>query len=297
MFLYNGNMTKDPYSAVWVSHTSINDFMQCPRAYYLKHVYRDPKTGHKIKIMSSPLALGQAVHEVIESLSVLPVEQRFSTLLMDRFEEAWKNVSGKRGGFFSADTEDKYKRKGREMISRVTKNPGPISRKAVKIQEDLPHYWLSEEDNIILCGKIDWLEYLPETDSVHIIDFKTSKYDEDADSLQLPIYYLLVTNTQKREVSKASYWYLERNDDLTEKELPDEKTSFERVIDVARQIKATRQLNVYTCPDGQCRACTPFEDIINGKGEFVFVDTYKTDVYVMPPKKIGGQKDDESVIL
>ncbi|QQS44706.1 PD-(D/E)XK nuclease family protein [Candidatus Roizmanbacteria bacterium] len=98
-----------------------------------------------------------------------------------------------------------------------------MARKAVKIKEDLPHYWLSEEDNIILCGKIDWLEYLPETDSVHIIDFKTSKYDEDGDSLQLPIYYLLVTNTQKREVSKASYWYLERNDDLTEKELPDEK--------------------------------------------------------------------------
>lgn len=288
-------MAQDKYSAVWVSHTSMSDFLQCPRAYYLKHIYRDPKTGHKIKIMSPPLALGQAVHEVIESLSTLPVEQRFQTMLMDRFEESWKNVTGKRGGFFDVTTEDRYKRRGREMIARVSKNPGPIAKKAVKIKEDLPHYWLSEEDNIILCGKIDWLEYLPETDSVHIIDFKTSKYDEEDGSLQLPIYYLLVTNTQKRTVAKASYWYLGKSDELTPRELPDEKTSFERVYDVARQIKAARQLQVFKCPEGRCKYCALYEDVIDGAGEFVFVDPYKTDVYVLPPKEIGGEED--SVIL
>ncbi|MBP9691311.1 PD-(D/E)XK nuclease family protein [Candidatus Woesebacteria bacterium] len=289
-------MAQDKYSAVWVSHTSISDFVQCPRAYFLKHIYRDPKTGHKIKIMSAPLALGQVVHEVIESLSTLPVEQRFQRMLMERYDEAWKNVTGKRGGFMNIEDEDRYKRKGREMISRVNKNPGPLVRKAVKIKEELPYYWLSEEDNIILCGKIDWLEYIPENDSVHIIDFKTSKYDEDENSLQLPIYYLLVTNTQKRTVEKASYWYLERNDELTPKELPDEKTSFERVIDVARQMKAARQLKIFTCPSDGCRSCTPYEKIINGEGEIVFVDTYKTDVYIMPPKDIG-EGEEESVIL
>jgi len=288
-------MAPDKYSAVWVSHTSISDFLACPRAYYLKHIYRDPKTGHKIKIMSPPLALGQIVHEVIESLSTLPVEQRFQKLLMDRYDEAWNNVTGKRGGFFSPEAEDTYKRKGREMIARVNKNRGPLARKAVKITEELPHYWLSEQDNIILCGKIDWLEYLPETDSVHIIDFKTSKYDEDEKSLQLPIYYLLVTNTQKRTVAQASYWYLERNDDLTSKELPDEKESYDRVIDVARQMKAARQLKVFNCPTGGCHACTPYEELVQGMGEFVFVDTYKTDVYIMPPKTVSAE--DESVIL
>jgi ATP-dependent helicase/DNAse subunit B len=65
------------------------------------------------------------------------------------------------------------------------------------MKEDLPHYWLSEDDGIILCGKIDWLQYLPDTDSVHIVDFKTSKNKEKANSLQLPIYLLLVSNTQK----------------------------------------------------------------------------------------------------
>ncbi|QQS44217.1 hypothetical protein IPM65_01280 [Candidatus Roizmanbacteria bacterium] len=66
---------------------------------------------------------------------------------------------------------------------------------------------------------------------------------------------------------------------------------------MARQIKVTRQLNVYTCKEGQCKYCAPYEDVINGKGEFVFVDSYNTDVYVLPPKKIGEQKEDDSVIL
>ena len=81
----------DKYTATWASHTTINDFLRCPRAYYLKAMYKDPKTNHKIKLMSPALALGQAVHEVLESLSVLPKQSRFSESLIAKFE--------KEGGF------------------------------------------------------------------------------------------------------------------------------------------------------------------------------------------------------
>ena len=77
-------MTGDKYTAVWVSHSSISDFLQCPRAYFLNNVYRDPQTGHKINLMSPPLALGQAVHYVIESLSILNVDKRFTEPLMPK---------------------------------------------------------------------------------------------------------------------------------------------------------------------------------------------------------------------
>ena len=69
-------MVRDKYSAVWVSHSSISDFLKCPRAYFLRNVYKDPATGHKITVVTPPLSLGTAVHEVIESLAVLPVEER-----------------------------------------------------------------------------------------------------------------------------------------------------------------------------------------------------------------------------
>lgn len=286
-------MASDKYSAVWVSHTSISDFLSCPRAYYLRHVYKDPKTNHKLKLMSPPLALGQSVHEVLESLSVLPTAQRFSEPLLSKFEVSWKKVSGKRGGFTSTDVEQRYKERGMEMIRRVMDNPGPIERQAVKIKMDLPNYWLSEEENIILCGKIDWLEYLPKTDSVNIIDFKTGKNDEDGESLQLPIYLLLVQNCQKRNVEKVSYWYLERNSDLTETKLPDADESYKKVLDIARKVKLARALGKYNCPTGGCMHCKPYEAIINGQTEYVGTDEYNADIYISN----SLESEDTSVVL
>lgn len=276
-------MPQDKFSAVWVSHSSISDFIKCPRAYYLNNVYKDPKTGHKISLSAPPLSLGQAVHEVVEGLSVLPVEKRFEKSLIETFGVVWKKVSGKRGGFLDQETESVYKRKGEEMLLRITKNPGILKNLAVKISMNLPYFWLSEEDNIILCGKIDWLEYLPEIDSVHIVDFKTGKGSENPDSLQLPIYLLLATHTQDRKVIKASYWYLERSDLPEEKPLPDYDEARLKVLTIAKQMSLARKLNRFPCPHKSgCHACKPLEEIVAGKGELVGVNEYNQDLYILP---------------
>ncbi len=284
----------DKFTATWVSHSSISSFLQCPRSYYLKNVYKDPKNGHKIKLMAPPLALGQVVHEVLESLSVLPTDKRFAIPLMEKFDTAWQNVKGKKGGFFDMPTELQYQNRGREMIRRVQEHPGPLERLAVKIQQDLPFYWLDEEENIILCGKVDWLEYLPDQDAVHIIDFKTGKEKEDEESLQLPIYHLLVHNCQKRKVVKASYWYLESNNSLSEKELPSLEEAHKRVSDIALKMKLARQLKKYDCPKQGCYACEPFERIFQGEAEYIGQDEFGADTYILEKKT-----DDipESVIL
>lgn len=286
----------DKYSALWVSHTSIGDWLACPRSYYLRHMYRDPRTKHKIKIMSPALALGQAVHEVLESLSVLPQKTRFLEPIMDKYERAWAKVAGKKGGFYDRDTEYKYEQRGREMLRRAKEHPGPLLELAVKIKEDLPHFWISEEEGIILCGKIDWLQYLPESNSVHIIDFKTGKQDENSDSLQLPIYHLLVNSCQERPVTKASYWYLDRDDSPVEKPLPGLVEAKNRVLEVARQIKLARQLGRLQCPKEGCRNCLPFEDVLLGKAECVGQDDYGYDIYI-EPKRDSGVISTESVIL
>jgi RecB family exonuclease len=283
-------MSKDKFTAVWVSHTSISDFLKCPRAYYLKNVYRDPQTKHKIKLMSPALALGQSVHEVLESLSQLPRGGRFSVPLPTKFERAWEKVKGEKGGFPNEDTEYQYKKRGLEMLARVFNHPGPINNLSVKIQMDLPYYWLSEEDNIILCGKVDWLEYLPDTDSVHIIDFKTGKIQEEESSLQLPIYSLLVDKCQKRKTSKVSYWYLAENDNLTEKQLPELEESEKKILEIARQMKVARQINRFKCKNGEdgCFACKPFETILNKGAKLVGQDEYGADIYII------AQADEEN---
>jgi ATP-dependent helicase/DNAse subunit B len=276
-------MPLDKYSAVWVSNSSISDFLNCPRLYYLRNVYKDPITRHKVNIISPALVLGQTVHEVLEGLSInrVKAEDRFKESLLDKFDVAFEKFHGKLGGFKSEEEEAAVKQRGRDMIQRVIDNPGPFLSKAVRIEKELPNYYLSEEENIILCGKIDWLEYIPEDDSVHIIDFKTGRNDEKADSLQLPIYHLLVRNCQKRKVSKASYWYLDREDVPNQVNLPSVEEAFERVFAAAKKVKAARLRGEYACPRNGCFGCRPFEAILQKEAEFVGVGGYSQDMYIL----------------
>lgn len=277
-------MAADRFTAVWVSHSSISDWRNCPRAYYFKNVYKDPKTGHKITLMSPPLMLGQAVHEVLESLSTLAVGRRFSQPLTERLDQVWHP-------WFDPDSERKLKERARQMLRRAASHPGPLKNLAVKIKMELPYYWLSEKDELILCGRIDWLEYLPKNDSVHIIDFKTSKNEEGRGSLQLAIYYLLATHTQQRPVSKLSYWYLDRDNEPQEQPLPNSQDAESKLLKIAKEIKLARKLGRFVCPHGGCRWCRPLEDIAAGKIKRAGVDKRGNDVYIMEEKEISGRSE------
>lgn len=268
---------------LWVSHSSLGDFLGCPRAYYLKNIYKDPITKRKMAIASSSLSLGSAVHEVLEGLANLPAETRFDLDLEEEFNLVWSRYSGLLGGFYTKEEEEFYKKRGLEMILRVKNNPGPLKNKALKLKSPdslPPRYFISETENILLCGKIDWLEYFPEDDSVHILDFKTGKGEEKTDSLQLPIYTLLVANCQKRKIKKISYWYIDRDDSPIQMELPDLEISKKRVMEVAIQVKQARLENKFECPKNGCRNCEPFEKILNKQATFIKSEGYQ-DIYMV----------------
>lgn len=268
--------------SVWVSNSSISDYQKCHRAYYLKNIYKDPKTRHKIGLINPSLVLGQVVHLVLEALSEIRCEERFSQPLTQQFEREWEKFHGEKGGFRSDQEEEEWKKRGLEMIQRVMKNPGPLSKKAIKLRsadELPPRYTLSEEHQIIVCGKIDWLEYIPQDDSVHIIDFKTGKHEENVHSLQLPIYALLVNRLQKRKTKKMSYWYLDRDNEIAEMPVPDIQKAHERVLTLALEIKQLRTKAVFTCERfGGCFACKPYELILNGQAKFLGSSGYQ-DIY------------------
>lgn len=274
-------MPSDKYSAIWVSNSSISDYLRCPRLYYLRNVYKDPISRHKINIINPSLALGQIVHEVLEALSKLKVEERFTVSLLTTYNSLWEKVEGKLGGFTDKDEEVNTKNRGAAMLQRVIDHPGPLLNKAVKIPDDLPHYFLSIEENIILCGKIDWLEYIPTNNSVNIIDFKTGKNEESPSSLQLPIYLLLVHNLQKRHVSIASYWYLERDNEPLEVKLPSVDEANKIVLEAAMLVKNARINGEYLCPKGGCFACRPFEKILRKEAEFIGTGGYNQDLYIL----------------
>jgi ATP-dependent helicase/DNAse subunit B len=291
----------DKYSAVWVSHSSMGDFIKCPRLYYLHNMHKSPKTGHKVSIVSPHMSLGIAVHEVLEGLAEYPAHDRMNRDLRAKFEEAWQKVTGKKGGFTSPDEEEGFKQRGKEMINSVIKDPKFLPNKCIKLKRDtMPcNFYISEDHNIILNGLVDWIEYLPLTDSLHIVDFKTGKHEEKEGSLQLPIYLLLCNALQKRKVTKASYWYLESGE-MVEKALPDSATAEKDVLAVAMKVKEARRLakregedTVFVCPGGKynketgeggCFGCRPYEWIINGddtKVESVGVGGFSQDMYII----------------
>lgn len=254
----------DKYTAVWVSHSSMGDFLKCPRLYYLHNVYKDPTTGRKMSIVTPHMSLGIAVHNVLEGLADYPASERMGRDLRALFEEEWTKVTGIRGGFTSAEQEEEFKMRGKEMINNVIKDPKFLVHKRIKLPKEKmnPNYFLSEQDNIILNGQVDWIEYLDD-DTLHIVDFKTGKHEEKDGSLQLPIYLLLCNALQKRRVSKASYWYLESSK-VVEKELPDEETAEKAVYEVAKKVKDARERGEFNCPNGKdgCSACKPYEKIL-----------------------------------
>ncbi len=272
-------MAPDKFSAIWVSHSSINDYLRCPRLYFLNNIYKNPKTGRKISLTNPHLALGQVVHDVLESLSELPVEKRFDIHLKVLLNIKWQKVHGKLGGFKDDMEEMQYKDRALSMLGNVEKNPGPILEKAIKLKQDLPWYWLSERDNIILCGKIDWIKYNSEDGTVDIIDFKTGKNEESGNSLQLAIYRLLLENCQKRKISRASYWYLDKGE-IVDFDLPDLPESENRVMEAALKIKEARRKNDFACERSGCYACEAMEKIVRGEAEFVGVGEYNKEVYL-----------------
>jgi len=281
-------MAFDKYGAVWVSHSSMGDFLKCPRAYYLHNVYKDPKTGRKINLVAPAMSLGLAVHNTLEDLKEIPVEERLKHDLLADYEKAWEAVSGKPGGFKTEEEEADYKARGKAMIERVIKNLGPIAKKTVRLkaaQNNMPpNFVLSEEDGgIILCGLIDWLEYREEDDSIKVIDFKTGKNEEAEDSLQLPIYLLLLSELQKRTVSGAAYWYLDKDDAPLDMPLPSIEEAREKVLTVAKQVKEAREKKLYDCPRGEsgCFACQPYEKIVRGEAEYLGVGGYGQDIYLV----------------
>lgn len=289
---------KDKFTATWISHTSISDYLRCPRSYYLKNVYKDRETGKKIQIVSPALSLGSAVHEVLEGLSNIPTEKRFDISPIVQLEMAWSKYAGKLGGFDNQEKENATKERGKQMLRKVMDNPGPLARLSVKLKQDFLYYWLSEEDNLILCGKIDWLEYLKDLDAVHIIDFKTSKKEENPNSLQLPIYYLLAQNCQSRSVEKLSYWYLEYDTMPSRMDLPDSENSVNKILEIGRKIKLARKLESFTCPNGKegCMACRDLEIILQGGGEKVG-ESDRHNLYYLARETSSDGDEIEELIL
>lgn len=266
-------------NAVFISPSSLGDFDKCPQLYYLRYVYKSPQTGLKLQLINPALSLGQSVHDTIEQFSKLNPKERTREKLEQIFEIVWASFSGEKGGFSNQDEEKEYKNRGWSMLDRFFKHPHFVVTTQIKTP-DFPKAELG--DDIILTGKLDWIESLG--DGFHIVDFKTGKNEEKEDSMQLPVYALLAGRIFKSGEVKTSYWYLDKEDDLRDYTLPDMENFALTLKQKGTIIKLARQTNSFKCPRGaSCWACRDMVAIKEGKGKLVSIDSArKQEIYILP---------------
>ena len=264
--------------AIFLSNTSLSDFLSSPKAYYLKNIYRDSRNNYRLQIASPYLSLGATVHDVIKwYLTSEDVPSLEGT--EQKFHDLWGKYSGKRGGFIIPSDEEEFIKRGLKILENFVKNAKCLEKLAPPAS--FPKYPLLED--VILTGNMDFVGEMPDG-SLHVADFKTGSKDEDS-PLQLYIYTILSENYYGKPVKKASFWYLDREDAPKEAVLDNVEQNLKWLEDKARLVKEAWVENHWECIKGDelCHNCRDYQAIIDGKGEFMYSDhAFKKEVYFLP---------------
>ncbi len=267
--------------AIFLSYTSLNDFAKCPRTYYLKNVYRDPRNNYKLQIASPYLTLGSVVHDTINwyiDSSQRPTPEQ----AVCQYRNFWQKYRGRRGGFTTLEDEASFGKRGLLMLDNFLQHAGDLGKSAPPAH--FPK--IVVEGKVVLTGNMDYVEELSDG-TLHIIDFKTGTKDED-DPTQLYLYALLAESYFGKRVSKISYWYLDRDDAPKQAILDPLEKTLDWLQEKGREIKLAWEKNEWECshPEGPCRDCQDYTAIIEGKGEYVFTDhKYKKEVFYLDRAK------------
>ncbi len=266
---------------IFISYTSLSDFLKCPRSYFLKNLYRSPKTGNRIQMASPYLTLGSTVHDSVKWYLDMK-GQVTKKQLEEKFRNLWLKFRGKKGGFETRAQEAEFGKRGLKMLDNFFTNAQNLEK--ITHQADFPKLNLFED--VILMGNFDFVGEKADG-SLHVIDFKTGVTDEK-DPMQLYIYAILAEANLGKSVSSASFWYLDRDDKPREIVLDPLEPKLEWLKEKGKLLKQAINEGVWACKDGEemCHECKIYTAIISGKGEFQFLDfRYKKDVYYLDKSK------------
>jgi len=260
------------------SFSKLNKFKKCPLDYYF--YYLDPE-WKRYKKPKDYKTKGQAVHGAITLFYHLPQKERTFESLKNCLLRAWFSETnpskepplGELGGFRSLSHERKTYFDSLKLLKRffdLGELEPPIfylPTKEVKDSfNDYKELIKPLNSQFSISGKFDRIDKL-EDGSLRIIDFKTSKKNQD--QFQLIFYKLLAELNFKKLVKTVSFYYLNRG------EIVDLETSNVEQDEIKNQVlkKIKKIENSKEFPpqfSGLCTHCDFFEicparKIINNK--------------------------------
>jgi len=177
----------------------LNMFELCPQQYkftYIDHLDKEYKTPKPY------LTMGAHVHNALHDFyQQLDVSDRTYENLEMILRRRWRE---NREGFANREDEAKWGVKALSML-RLFAHRMDTSVTPAMLED---YYDVEVSPQLKIIGRIDRADEL-EDGSLHVIDYKTGKFDpNDVNTLQLILYALIVSANQKKPVTKASYLYL-----------------------------------------------------------------------------------------
>lgn len=227
---------------VW-SASSLKQFLECKRKYYLNHILKIKE--HELSLKPKGYELGNIIHETLEEY--YKQEERTYKQLLFIF-----NKKRSENSFLNLDLEI-WKRKLKEFI-KLEENRFEEGFKIL----DLEKPFLIDFNGIKLRGTIDRIDKL--NDTLYVLDYKTSsnlkvnskRNFETAVDFQLEFYYLGVQNLYKTDNIKTFYYDLHNMKLLEELVLDDKLKLLEEILSSFN----TTKVSFEKCENNQlCQYC------------------------------------------
>ncbi|WP_321468978.1 PD-(D/E)XK nuclease family protein [Halarcobacter sp.] len=232
------------------SASSLKEFLECKRRYYLNHILKIKE--HDISLKPKAYELGNIVHNTLEEYYKQDIQTY--EVLINIFNKYRTNNS-----FLNLDIEI-WKRRLKEFVEKEKKR-FDFGLNIVSLEES----FLIEYEGIKLRGTIDRIDKVE--DNYYVIDYKTSsnlKVDskrgfEKSTDFQLEFYYVAVNKLYNTDKINAYYY------DLYEMQLKEEIVLDEKLNllnEIFTKLK-TKTVNFEKCNNSQlCQYCQ-FKTICN----------------------------------
>lgn len=220
-------------------------FDTCAQQY--KFTYID-KLANQYKQPKPYLTMGAHVHNALKDFyEQLEPEDRNYEQLEKILRRRWTE---NRQGFASRDDEAKWGSKALSML-RLFAHRMDMTITPTLLED---YYDYEVDDRLKILGRIDRADTL-EDGSLHVIDYKTGKYDEnEINEAQLILYAIIISANEKQPVTKASYLYLPTWDWHTID--VDQDTAEEALANVMEQVENIRREKEFAPePNKYCKNC------------------------------------------
>ena len=254
------------FRAQGISVTALNNYLECPWAYFYRNLVRIPEAPNK------HLSFGNAVHAALKSYfdalsgggaDGAPGEDCGKAYLVQRFEESLAHEPIKESEYEEA------LEKGRRALPlfydeyHATWSPRALNEARIE--------GIVLEDGTAINGKLDRIEFL-DGENVRVVDYKTGKpksrndiegntASSDGDyKRQLVFYKLLLDKEGKRDMKDGVIQFIEPDDrgKMHREEFaitPGEVKVLEKLVtDVAREILELSFWNK-GCHEPDCKYC------------------------------------------